>query len=313
LQAQRTVVPEAKQYLGEVRPGGSPRLFGANRISDGMSNRDMAISPAGDELFYTIQSTNGRVSLILRLYFAGGKWIGPEVASFSGIYEDLEPAFSISGDSLYFVSNRPVGGGAQKDFDIWMVKRSRAGWGEPVRLDTVVNSSRDEFYPSVARNGNLYFTREIEGGKGKEDIVVSEWKNGRYQPPYSLSEAINSEKYEFNAFVDPDEQYLLFTAYGRPGGYGGGDLFLSCKDGKGQWKPAVCLDSTINSTTIDFCPFVTVDKKYLFFTSGKMEQKTPFSQPLDFGKLKQLLEGPGNGLNDIYWIEWQPLLKKYCP
>jgi len=26
-----------------------------------------------------------------------------------------------------------------------------------------------------------------------------------------------------------------------------------------------------------------------------------------------LLEGPGNGLNDIYWMQWQPLLDKYFP
>jgi hypothetical protein len=322
-------LPQKQAWFGEPGPGHVPRLFAPGKISDAMSDRDMAISPAGDELFYTIQAARGQLSVVLYIHFTGGAWSQPEMASFAGRYNDLEPAFSVGGDTLYFSSNRPVdsddpkGGkkdqagavkaGEVKDYDIWMLKKEKGKWGNPARLDTVINSARDEFYPSIARNGNLYFTREMENGKGKEDIVVSEWKNGRYQPPYSLPAAINSDKYEFNAFVDPDERFLLFTSYGREDDLGGGDLYLSAKNGKGEWLPAAHLDSTINSSAIDFCPFVSFDKKYLFFTSGRFRESPPYAKPLDFAALRQLLENPGNGLNDIYWMEWQPVLEKYFP
>jgi WD40-like Beta Propeller Repeat len=329
--AQIGSVPAKYLWLGEPRPGATPQLFAPGIVSDAMSNRDMAISPKGDELFYTIQAAYGQVSTVLYMHYSPGSrgagapdgpieagWSGPEIAPFSGVYGDLEPVFSIGGDTLFFVSNRPLRNGDPiKDYDIWMVKRDMANWyhwGEPIRMDTVINSEKDEFYPSIARNGNLYFTRNMmKDGKGGEDIVVSEWKNGRYQPPYSLPEAINSARGEFNAFVDPDEQFLLFTSYGRKDDLGGGDLYLSCKNGKGEWLPAAHLDSTINSDGIDFCPFVSADKKYLFFTSGRMKDEPPFKKPMNFRGLKALLENPGNGLNDLYWMEWKPLLDRYFP
>jgi WD40 repeat protein len=314
LTAQRGRVPQKDAWLGEPAPGAIPRIFGPGKVSDALSNRDMAISPDGDELFYTIQAVRGQVSMIVRMYYSGGAWRGPEMAPFSGRYGDLEPAYSAGGDTLYFASNRPLlEGGTLKDYDIWMVRKSKGNWGEPLRLDTVINTEKDEFYPSVARNGNLYFTREMKNGKGREDIVVSEWKDGRYQPPYSLPEAINSDKYEFNAFVDPEEQYILFSSFGRSDDLGGGDLYLSFKDHRGNWTQAVHLDSTINSSGIDFCPYVSPGGRYLFFTSGKMRSEPPFARPLTFGDLRNLLGSPGNGLNDIYWVDWKAVREKYFP
>ena len=319
--AQPGALPAKDAYLGEARPGDTPRMFAPGRISDGMANRDMAISPSGKEVFYTLQSPGGQISQILYCHWTGGAWSGPEVAPFSGKYSDLEPAFSYDGNTLFFASNRPAhrsDGGAslaaaepKKDFDIWMVKREKGHWGRPTRLDTVINSEKDEYYPSVARNGNLYFTRVMENGKGKEDIAISEWKDGRYQVAYSVPGGVNTEHFEFNAFVDPDERYLLFSSFGRKEDIGGGDLYLSYKNDQGEWMPAIHLDSTINSTALDFSPYVSPDKKYLFFTSERMKAHTPFAQPVNFAWLKGLLTGPGNGLNDIYWMDWPSLLKKY--
>ena len=304
-------LPEKAAYLGEARPGITPRMFAPGRISDGMSNRDMAISPSGKEVFYTIQGPGGQLSMILCSRWAGGAWSKPEIVSFSGKYSDLEPALTADGDTMFFASNRPVEGEViKKDYDIWMAKRQQGNWGRPIRLDTVINTPKDEFYPSVARNGNLYFTRVMEHGKGKEDIAVSEWKVGRYQQPYSLPGGVNTEHFEFNAFVDPDEQFLLFSSFGRKDDIGGGDLYLSYKNAQGEWAEAVHFDSTINSTTLDFSPYISPDKKYLFFTSSRMKAEPPFPTPLNFARLRGLLEGPGNGLNDIYWVEWPALLKK---
>jgi hypothetical protein len=166
--AQIGSVPAKYLWLGEPRPGATPQLFAPGIVSDAMSNRDMAISPKGDELFYTIQAAYGQVSTVLYMHYSPGSrgagapdgpieagWSGPEIAPFSGVYGDLEPVFSIGGDTLFFVSNRPLRNGDPiKDYDIWMVKRDMANWyhwGEPIRMDTVINSEKDEFYPSIAR------------------------------------------------------------------------------------------------------------------------------------------------------------------
>jgi Tol biopolymer transport system component len=252
----------------------------------------------------TVQQPKFALSTILHLVKRANTWTKPEVAPFSGRYRDLEAAFSPDGQFIYFSSDRPVNGNtSKKDFDIWRVKRLPGGkWGEPENLGPTVNSAQNEFYPSITRSGNLYFTVEAEYGKGKEDIVLCAFANGTYSKPVSLPEAINTPNYEFNAFVDPDEQFILFTSYGRTDDMGGGDLYISRKDKSGNWLPAKHLP--INSTAIDYCPFVTWDKQYLIFTSSRLSKEFGNSTTKNYQKVKELLDGPGNGLDDLYWVKF---------
>ena len=111
-------------------PGNSPTLFAAGIVSDEYGNRDMAISPAEDEIFYTIQYRGFTISVIMQSKKINGKWSKPEVAPFSGQFSDLEPAFSPDGSRLYFSSNRPVSGTGKKDFDIWYIEREKGIWGD---------------------------------------------------------------------------------------------------------------------------------------------------------------------------------------
>jgi len=296
-------------YFKEALPGNVPKIFAPGVISNGFANRDFTISPAGDEIFFTIQQLN-IVSVIMISTKRNGKWSQPGVAPFSGVYNDLEASFTSDGKRLFFSSNRPISGAdSTSDYNIWYTEKNNGSWIEPIPLDSIVNSEKDEFYPSVTKSGNLYFTTQLEAGKGKEDIVVCELKDGRYLQPASLSEAINSKGYEFNSFVDPDEQYLLFTAYGRSDDMGHGDLYLSMKKDD-QWQPAVNL-AMVNGPSIDYCPFVTWDKKYLFFTSARANYKSPFNKKQSLTDLEKGLSNPGNGVDDIYWVRFDNMLNAF--
>ena len=295
-------------YLHQTLPGEIPKIFAPHIVSNGFANRDFTISPEGDEIFFTVQQRN-LVSVVMNSTKRNGKWSEPAVASFSGIYNDLEASFTFDGKRIFFSSNRPLhSNDSTNDYNIWYTEKKNGAWIDPIPLDTVVNSEKDEFYPSVAKNGDLYFTTQIETGKGKEDIVMCELKKGHYLSPASLPEAINSKGYEFNAFVDPDKQFILFSAYGRDDDMGQGDLYLSVKKG-GQWQQAVNLGKNINSTALDYCPFVTWDKKYLFFTSSRAIYKSPFSKKQTISDLKKGLLNPGNGLDDIYWVKFDNILE----
>ncbi len=61
------------------------------------------------------------------------------------------------------------------------------------------------------------------------------------------------------------KDYIIYCAE-RPDGYGRGDLFISFKDEKGQWKEAKNMSKIINTPGYEFCPFVSADGKYLFFS-----------------------------------------------
>jgi hypothetical protein len=297
----------AQIYPDAALPTDTPRLFAKNILTDGLSNRDFTISPKGDEIFYTLQQPRFVTSTILHLIKKYGKWGKPAVAPFSGRYKDLEAAFSPDGQFIYFSSNRPLkDGDIKKDFDIWRVKRQANGnWGQPENLGPTVNSGKSEFYPSITRSGNLYFTVEADYGKGSEDIVVCKpTAGGGYNKPESLPEDINTKYDEFNAFVDPDEQFILLSSEGRPDDLGRGDLYISHKDKAGNWLPIKHLPAPVNSAMIDYCPFVTWDKKHLIFTSSRINTELTNGETKTYPQLKAMLSGAGNGWDDIYWVKF---------
>ncbi|HEX4852382.1 MAG TPA: hypothetical protein VFV08_16310, partial [Puia sp.] len=215
------------------------------------------------------------------------------------------------GKKLFFVSNRPVDGDSINDFDIWYVEKLNGKWEHPTNIGKPVNTDANEFYPSIASNGNLYFTAEYERGKGKEDIYVAKWEDGKYSEPESLDSAVNSPLYDFNAFVSPDEQFIIFTSYGRSDDKGRGDLYISRKDAQGKWKPAVNM-SFINSPRLDYCPFVSFDKKILFFSSERSDLKGKFpGHPATYQTLIDQRNSILNGQSNIYWIDFSKILEMY--
>jgi len=88
-------------YYNQQSPGDNPILFAPGMISDAFANRDFAISPDGNEIFYTLQQRD-LVSVIMHAHKVKGKWSVPQVAEFSGMYNDLEPAFIANGNRLFF-------------------------------------------------------------------------------------------------------------------------------------------------------------------------------------------------------------------
>lgn len=285
------------------------RLFERVPVNTSLRERDFALSPDGQEVYYTLQAPAGGLQTILFVRKQpDGTWSAPEVAPFSGRYADLEPCFSPDGQQLFFVSNRPVQGNQTKDFDIWRMSRTATGWSQPVNLGSPVNTAADEFYPSVSRNGTLYFTATYRRGWGKEDIYAARWNGRNYEAPQPLDTAINSMGYEFNAFVSADEQYILFTAYGRADDMGGGDLYLSKKNKNGQWQPAQNL-RLINSDKLDYCPSLSPDGQILFFTSERMTLPVAGDAVHSLTELQQAYTQLLNGGGNIYWISFPALLK----
>jgi hypothetical protein len=283
----------------------TPRVFAPGIVSDGFSNRDMAISPDGNDLLYTLQWSYGLFSVILHSKKINGAWSKPDTAWFSGRFNDLEPAYSPDGNTIFFTSNRPLAAAdTAKDYDIWFLQKKAGGWDGPFNMGPLINTVKDEFYPSVARNGNLYFTRD--NGDEKDDIFFSVFKDGKYQLPVAMPAAVNSKSYDFNSFIDPDENFIIFSSYKRDDDLGGGDLYYSLHK-NGSWLPAVHFGKGINSSSLDYSPFVSADHQYFFFTSKRHLISFPFPQAKSFSEISQLLNSCGNGNDDIYIMNFRKI------
>ena len=268
--------------------------------------RDIAISPEGDEIYFTVQSYQDEISFITQIKRINNAWSNPEIASFSGKYIDMEPFLSPDGLELYFASNRPleVTDDKPKDFDIWYVLRENknSDWSVPVNIGPPINSKDHQFYPSISKNKNLYFTSDALGSKGKDDIFFSKWDVDAYTTPVSLSESINSEGYEFNAFLAPDESYIIFTGYLREEGYGSGDLYRSYKGSDGRWSKAKNLGLNINSDKMDYCPYVDTKTNTLYFTSKRSSVNDSNVDLYTIQDFLNEMKKYENGLSRIYKV-----------
>ena len=229
------------------------------------------------------------------------------MAPFSGRWSDADPHVSPDGSRLFFISNRPDSGDTAKEgCDLWVVERSGHGWGAPRPVGANVCTAATEWSPSVAANGNLYFGSTREGGKGRDDIWMSRFENGRYTVPVNLGDSINTGFGEVEPWVSPDERYLIFSAGGRADGKGGLDLYVSFRR-DGIWSSARALGHGINSEAWDFNPSVSPDGRTFYFTSARSRLAVPPAERMSYQQLTRLLSEPGNGLGDIYSIPIEAL------
>lgn len=182
---------------------------------------------------------------------------------------------------------------------MWIVKRRANGWNKPKIIKSLENNGG---YPSLANNGNLYFFDTRDDCLGKIDIYVSKCINGRYAEPENLGSSINSDYNELDAFIAPDESYIIFGS-DRPDGFGSGDNFISfqCKDG--TWSKALNMGKPINSNAVDYCPTVTPDGKYFFFASTRKTFQSYSEKPITYKDKIRIINSPGNGSSDIYWVD----------
>ena len=116
----------------------------------------------------------------------------------------------------------------------------------------------------------MYFASNKNAAEDNEedyDIYYSKFVNGEFQEAVNAGEAINTKAYEADVFIDPNEQYIIFCGT-REDGFGRGDLYISFKNEDGSWTKSVNMGEPINTPGHELCPFVTMDGKYLLYTSG---------------------------------------------
>ena len=297
-------------YLGQTPPGATAELFAPGVVSTAQYTRDVAMTPDGTELYYGVMT--GGYSVIMQTKLVNGRWTKPEVAPFSDNPEhmNLEPHISPDGERFYFLSNRPTDGGpmpeedigAWVNQDIWVMDREGDGWGEPYNLGPPVNSDDEEFFPSVTRDGTIYFTRNAAGSR-ESYIYRARAVDGGYAEPEQLGPEVNSTPSQYNAFVAPDESYLIVGTAGREDSRGGSDYYIVFRSPDDTWTGPINMGDVVNSKWAEFSPYVSPDGRYFFFMSTRRASAEGRPERLTYDYLEGLYGGSQNGNADIYWVD----------
>lgn len=263
------------------------------------NNSSPSFTPDMNEVYWSISFLQGSPDVILYMKKENNKWSQPEVAPFSGKYNDGAPFISPNGKKLFFHSSRPLeGSGEPKDFDIWFVEKSENGWSTPQNLGKEINSEKSETYPSVSKNNNLYFNSYLEGHVYDIGIFKSRFIDGEYKKREILDENINSKRgFNWCPFIDPDEQYILFSS-GREG-QEYDDIYISYLKSENLWSEPVKLGNSVNSEFNDRFPGVSPDGKYLFFSRPQSNFRKFFKATQPYKKLQDYYNKIDD---DIYWV-----------
>jgi hypothetical protein len=292
------------EYLGLDPPGMDGELFAPGVMSTGMDELNSAFFPGAKEAIFSVHTGDMKWAL-LTMKEIDGQWTKPEVASFSGKFGGVDPVVSFDGNRVFFCSNRPLekGRDAKEDYDIWYVDRTESGWSDPVRLGEPINTDAHEFYPSLAENGTMYFQSSRPGGIGASDIYKAEWKNGRYIKAEILPEPINSPGFEGDAFIAPDESYIIVSTYREGKNIGrAADLYISFLQDDGVWSDLLNMGERVNSKGGENCQILSPCRKYLFYTSRRYKNGK-VDPPLTYVDILNMWTAPQNGYGDVYWVD----------
>jgi hypothetical protein len=185
--------------------------------------------------------------------------------------ETLIRFFSPDGQQLFFVSDRAVAGKDTHTFQAYVSRRTHRGWGEPALLPALINQpdKYNVYFISMARNANLYFTRFPAVGGGNSDVYVSRFVHGKYVTPESLGSNVNvPAAFTVEAFIAPDESYLLLGGWRTSGSLGSSDIWI-CYHKNGEWTKPINLGPSVNTAAREYSPRLTPDGKWLIFTSER--------------------------------------------
>ena len=165
-------------------------------------------------------------STFVKIYKAtlvNGEWDNITELSFNNNESSFaHPALSLDEKTMYFASDMA---GTKGYSDIYKVKRNSDGsFGSPENLGSEINTTGRESFPSVDKDGNLYFASDGHLGLGGLDLFKAKINaDGSFEKPKNLGEKINSPKDDFAAtFYDKTSGF--FTS-NRDNGKGFDDIY----------------------------------------------------------------------------------------
>ncbi|MCK5102039.1 MAG: PD40 domain-containing protein, partial [Cyclobacteriaceae bacterium] len=189
-------------------------------------------------------------------------------------FDEQNPLLSPNGMSLYFTrANDSLNIGGPKDKgDIWVSVLSADGtWMTPENIGKPVNNDLRNYILGFSPDGNIMFLNQEKRNPGgliiNDGIAFSVLSNGSWSKPsrVSVDYLINKSKHQSGSISSDGSLMLLsLQAYASRGEE---DIYI-CSYQNGKWTQPVNLGSDINTSGQEMTPYLSADKRYLYFSSN---------------------------------------------
>jgi hypothetical protein len=272
LYTQDEILDLSGPYLGQEPPGMVPQMFVPEELrsnSEWFWHGALAFTPDGEEFYLDIYVPVNNTGIQVRfMEMINNVWTSTQPPSFTGSTDDASPSFTDDGNKVFFISDRPNGSA----YGVWTSTRTPNGWSVPNPVNIPYTPSLSNGWRVSATSDETLYLQMVDNTINTDfDIYEVKHTNGVYSAPERLDGNINSSYMDLGAFIDPEENYIIFTS-ARHGGYGSTDLYISSKENDGSWKAAINMGEPVNTSASESSPFVSVDGLYLFFNSDRIQQ-----------------------------------------
>lgn len=196
------------------------------------------------------------------------------VANLNTRYDEQNPVLSPDGLKLYFTrANDSLNiGGPRDKGDIWVSKLNADGsWNKPVNLGAPVNSELKNYLLGFSPDGRIMFLNNEKKNPGgiiiNNGIAYSVWSNGSWSRPANVSVdyLLNRSSHQSGSVsADGSVMLLSLQSYASRGEE---DIYI-CNYQDGKWTQPINLGSVINTPHQEMTPYLSPDKKFLYFSSN---------------------------------------------
>lgn len=276
-------------YLGQKLPGITPQLFAPSIVNTDSIEINTVFNSSFTELFFT-RIIDGNF-VIHSSELIDGNWTAPQpIQMFSDQDANsvaIDPSITQNDTTMYFLGISPEDHSNNSKPDIYRSLKVGGKWQIASKVGYPISTEEyAESYPIVVADGSLYFTSDRPDSFGKRDIYRAQYLgDGKFDKPVNIGSEINSEKSERSTYVSPDESYLITAnTYTDEKGFA-----VSFKENN-KWQKPIHFDlgAPLTKDWIYFCPYMSPDGKYFFFSRR-------YSTPPESG-----WKGATKG--EVYWV-----------
>lgn len=158
-------------------------------------------------------------------------------------------------------------GGRYAGHDIWVSERTSSGWTRASNTYFNFNTKGNDAVIGMNRAGNIAYLMRTYPSKKLKGIYFTKRIKGVWSEPELIPieglETLGSVGF----YMHPDEDVLLISMQASDA-IGAEDIYVCTKGANGVWSKPKNLGRTINTPGYEISPFLSEDKRKLYFASN---------------------------------------------
>lgn len=182
--------------------------------------------------------------------------------------EESMPLLSHDGKKLYFIRalSEQNEGGMYGGQDIWVSEFSNGNWNKATNKLSI-NTKDNNAVIGVDKDGKTLYFVDASHGRRMNGIYLTRIQGNRLSKP-ELIPIPGIANLDFIGFYVSPDRDVIFISMKAADSRGEEDLYYTTRNSAGDWQIPKNLGATVNTSGFEIAPFLSADKKRLYFSSN---------------------------------------------